>query len=164
MPWSVTAISLVILLLFPLGGRKRGVHACLFLAAVAWIVALSVTILSADFLLSLFDFGQPAMHDTYYVVGHVHAQLVQAGILAALAIGAWLARPLHRVAMVSFWVGHIAMVATTAAPSIFAPTTPDQFATLNTLSGAFAIMAGLAFLNLGAIVIFHLAARARKPR
>jgi len=164
MPWTITVISFVILLAFPLAGRGRGVHVCLALAAVAWIITLSVTVLASDLLASLFDlFSGPALHDTYYVVSHVHVQLVVTALMALLSLAAWSARPVHKSATTAFWVGHVALVLASLMPP-FVTTEPNRLAWLNTATGLLAILSALAFLNLGAIVIYHLAARVRGSR
>lgn len=162
MPIAVVAISLVVLLAFPLAGRTRGVHACLGMAAIAWIVSLSQMMLGSDFLLSVFSMATgPEAQGTHFVVIHIQYQLSVAAGMALLGLLAWLARPVRRLALAGFWIGHIALVAAFLLPLVAPVATQGP---LTAVPRALGGVAALGFLSVAWIVVMGLAARVRGSR
>lgn len=151
----IPIVMLVVLLAPPLVARRRGLHAMIILAALSWVIVAALVVVATDYLAShFFPSDGRAYHDTYYVVAHPFYLLGLVAVAAGLALGAWFARPLSRLASLAFWLMHLGIAATFLPQQFLDPTDlpSDTFAlakrleTINqasTIASAVAVAAAL---------------------
>lgn len=157
MPPVLLIALAVVLILLPLAARRRGAHAVIALAGLAWGIAAAIGILAPDFLGSLLLAGTgAAQHDTFFVVSHVKYQLTLVFLMLLLAAAVWWARPVGRLVIAAVALMHLSMIGVLYIPQlpgslITAGPDSDLFLLaerLETLNNISALMAGVSALSL----------------
>lgn len=173
MPPVLLIALLVILILLPLAARRRGAHAMMALAALAWIIAAAVGVLAPDVIGNLLLSGAgPSHHDTFFIVSHVKYQITLAILMLVLAAVTWWARPVDTLVVAMIALMHLAM-----AGALYIPQIPGSLITagpetdlfilaerLETLNNISALMYGVSAFSLVLALVFVALAVVRRLR